>query len=383
MDFDITVEKETSVALLKREKQLLEAQAIGKIGSFEWDIVNDTSISSPELRNIFETDHRQSLEEMLQKVNPDDVEMVQKALAEAFTSGIYQCEFRYMAPSSEKVIDSKGIVSFDEDRNPLTLTGTLQDITERKKIEESLLKNTIELEHSNTQLQEFAYIASHDLKEPLRKIGMFSNIIMTTDWDLLPERTKNNIQKISDSATRMQKLIESILSYSTINAEQEKVHCSLEEILQEALNNLEYKLQETGAVVLSDGLPDAAVVPFQMQQLFQNLIGNSLKFSRKLIKPEVKVSHSFVAAKEVPIKDLKQAKQYLRIEVADNGIGFDEEAAEKIFGLFQRLHGRSDYEGSGVGLAICKRIVERHGGIITASSKVWEGATFAFFLPVV
>lgn len=381
MDFNVSVEKEKALALIKRERQLLDAQAIGKIGSFEWDIVNDTSITSPELLKIFEADQRQKLEEMLQNVHPDDREKVRSALSEAFQNGIYECEYRYSTKTGEKVIQSNGVVTFDQERKPVTMIGTIQDITEHKRIEESLIKNTMELQRSNAQLQEFAFVASHDLKEPLRKIGMFSNIIMTSEWDKLPERTKTNIQKISDSAIRMQKLIEGILTYSSFTIQQSKERVSLEQLFNEALVNLEYKIRETNAVISSDGLPEAVVISFQMQQLFQNLIGNALKFSKKIVAPQVKVTHAIIDAIKVQDQDLQPAKKYLQIQVNDNGIGFSPEAASKIFGLFQRLHGRSDYEGSGLGLAICKRIMENHDGVISASSQLGEGSTFTIILP--
>lgn len=379
--FDIGTEKETADALLKREKQLLEAQAIGKIGSFEWDIVKDTTVSTPEIGAIFESDNRQTLAELLLHVHPDDVAKLESALSEAFTTGVYHCEYRYRAKTGEKVIDSRGIVSFDTNKNPVTLMGTIQDVTERKRIEENLLKNTLELQYSNAQLQEFASVASHDLKEPLRKIGMFSNIIMTTDWDQLPERTKSNVQKIADSVERMQQLIEGILAYSSLNTQQEKERCSLEQLLEEALNNLEFKIKETGALISSDGLPQAQVIPFQVQQLFQNLVGNALKFSKKGITPQIKITHSILPAASQHNSKLAYASQYLKIEVADNGIGFNKDAAEKIFGLFQRLHSKADYEGSGLGLAICKRVVENHGGIISAVSELHVGSSFTVILP--
>ncbi len=379
--YDITKEKDITDALQKSEKQLLEAQAIARIGSYEWNIDADTSVSSPQLRKIFEAESRQNFAEMMDKVHPDDKEKLRVALAASFTTGEFHCEYRYLAPSGEKVIDARGVVSFDESRKPLTLVGTIQDITIRKSVEESLLQKTLELEHSNERLQEFATVASHDLKEPLRKIGMFSNIIMASEWDNLPEKTKGNIQKISDAAARMQQLIEGILSYSAIDAQAEKQSYSLEEALQEAITNLEYRINDTNATVTSDGLPQAVVYPFQMQQLFQNLIANALKFSKKEVPPRIHISHTIVPPEDVKEYHLQPSDRYLQISVTDNGIGFNEAAREKIFGLFQRLHSKAAYEGSGLGLAICRRIVEKHGGVIYATSQEQVGSTFIITLP--
>jgi light-regulated signal transduction histidine kinase (bacteriophytochrome) len=225
-------------------------------------------------------------------------------------------------------------------------------------------------------------VASHDLKEPLRKIAMFSDIIITSDWDVLPEKTKANVSKITESAQRMQQLIEGILTYSAVGSEGRKQCCSLEAILQEALSNLEYRLKDTNAVVHSDGLPEANVIPFQMQQLFQNLISNSLKFSKKGRQPSVQLTHRFMTPWEADISHAVPAERYLQILVCDNGIGFSNEASEKIFGLFQRLHSKSTYEGSGIGLAICRKIIENHGGQIAATSEPDNGATFVITLPL-
>lgn len=380
--YKINEEKKIATALLNQEKQLLEAQAIAHIGSYEWDILNDTLISSPELLKIFGTDRRQPLDEIMERVHPDDKRKLHVALQRAFASGQGACEFRYLSNSGEKVIDGKGVVTFNSDGEPVLMTGTVQDITERKRIEENLLKKTIELERSNIQLQEFASVASHDLKEPLRKIAMFSDIIITSDWDVLPEKTKANVSKITESAQRMQQLIEGILTYSAVGAEGKKQRCSLEAILQEALSNLEYRLKDTNAVVDSDGLPEADVIPFQVQQLFQNLISNSLKFSKKGTQPRVQLTHRFLAAWEAGTIDAEPAERYLQIMVCDNGIGFNNEASEKIFGLFQRLHSKTTYEGSGIGLAICRKIIENHGGQIAATSEPGQGATFVITLPL-
>ncbi|MBD0368627.1 MAG: PAS domain-containing protein, partial [Flavisolibacter sp.] len=354
---------------------------IGQIGSFEWDIVNDVSVSTPELRKIFESDHRQSFEELLHRVHPDDRDKMKAALSEAFVTGNFACEFRYMAKSGEKVIDSRGVISFDEERKPLTLIGTIQDVTERKRIEENLIRKSLELQQSNIQLQEFASVASHDLKEPLRKIAMYSNIIISTEWDALSEKAKVNLQKITDASLRMQQLIEGVLSYSSLNNQFKQEYYSLEQLLQEAISNLEYRIKDTNALITSDGLPNAVVAPLQMQQLFQNLISNAIKFIRKGEQPHINITHCIVPAEKIKTNPPQSSKQYLQINISDNGIGFSSEFVDKIFGLFQRLHSKSEYEGSGLGLAICRKIVENHGGSICASSEEGVGSTFTIVLP--
>lgn len=376
--FDVTLEKETALALQERETQLLEAQAIGKIGSFKWDIIRDDSESSPELRKIFETTGRQSLAQMMEKLHPHDKERMQKDIADSFKTGYFKSEFRYLSSAGYKVIESTGKVFYTEEGAPATLIGTIQDITERKRFEESLVQKSLDLEHSNAQLQEFAYVASHDLKEPLRKIGMFSNIILSTDWDNLSDSTKINFEKINTAAKRMQQLIEGILSYSSLTAKVQKEPYPLQQALQEAIDSLEFKIKDSHADIEYEPLPAVPVVAFQMQQLFLNLISNALKFSRKGIPPHIRISNREVDS----IHRLDNPGKHIEISVQDNGIGFSKEASDKVFGLFKRLHTRSDYEGSGVGLAICKKIVENHGGTIWAVSEEGVGTTFSFTLPL-
>jgi signal transduction histidine kinase len=350
----------------KQEKQLLEAQALAHIGSFDWNIVNDTSESTPELRRIFEADHRQTFDEMMAHVHGDDKRKLRHALHEAFTSGTYGCEFRYLAKSGIKVLEGKGIVAFDGAGKPIKMTGTVQDITRRKQIEENLLKKTLELERSNIQLQEFASVASHDLKEPLRKIVTFADLTLQSEKQALSEKGKTNLQKVIDSAIRMQQLIEAVLSYSAVGIEVEKQRCNLEELLQDTIALIEGRIKDSSAVITTDGLPQVEAVPYQMQQLFQNLIINALKFSKKGEQPRIDIKHKVLSSEEVNSRHIQPASQYLEISVSDNGIGFPEDAKEKIFGLFQRLHGKSAYEGSGIGLSICRKIAENHGGIINA-----------------
>lgn len=257
----------------------------------------------------------------------------------------------------------------------------VRDITEQKSKQAELNQKTLELERSNIQLQEFAFIASHDLKEPLRKIATFADMVIISEKNALSERAKTNLQKILDSAMRMQQLTDGILSYSSIGKELQKENYSLEAIFGEVLYNLESRIKETSAFITSDGLPEVKVVPLQIQQLFQNLISNALKFSKKDEAPQITVNHQLLSPTEVAGKNLQAATQYLKISIRDNGIGFDKESTDKIFGLFQRLHGKSAYEGSGLGLAICRRIVENHGGTISATSELGTGSKFTIILP--
>jgi PAS domain S-box-containing protein len=378
--FDVSKEKELVIAIKKREKELLEAQSIAKVGSFDWDLETRQTEYTPELLRILEVEHTPGYENFMNHVHPDDRHMVEESMARGMKEGFYECEYRYIANNKQKILWAKGGVLF-KDGKPHKMIGTLQDITERKQIEETLLEKTIELERSNAGLQEFASVASHDLKEPLRKIATFSDLLISAEKARLSEQGNYNLQKIIDASTRMRNLIDDILAFSSLSGKEEKQHRSLKEMVQEVLNILEIPIKEKGAQIHVSDLPFLKIYPLQMQQLFLNLISNSLKFSKKDVAPVINITHSIRPASAIHQKTIMPASKYLEIKVADNGIGFSSEAKEKVFQLFHRLHTRSQYEGTGVGLAICRKVAENHGGIILADSKPDDGAVFTILLP--
>ncbi len=256
------------------------------------------------------------------------------------------------------------------------------DVTEQEEAEQAVYQKNLQLQQSNTSLEEYAYVASHDLKEPLRKIVTFSDRILTTQGETLREDGRVFLGKIIDSSRRMQKMINDLLYVSTIAGNKVYQESDLNFILSEALQPLDQKIEELKAIIECGTLPVVPVVPAQFIQMFQNLLGNSLKFVRKGVTPTIKITHSFLNSRAVEGLDLVKAKKYLKIELQDNGIGFDNQYASKIFSIFQRLHGKAEYEGTGIGLAVCKRIIENHGGTIFAEGKVNEGATFTVIFPV-
>lgn len=227
------------------------------------------------------------------------------------------------------------------------------------------------LEESNQALQDFASIASHDMQEPLRKVISFGNMLRQKHKDSLGDNGNDYLNRMLDATKRMQSLLTSLLDYSrvTVNPEPFK-EVDLFDIIHEVLSDLEVRIQKSGGEVRVEKLPTIEADPTQMRQLFQNLIGNALKFHKVGKKPIVKV------------RSLQTANPVCQIVVEDNGIGFDGKCGERIFAPFQRLCGRSEYEGTGIGLAICKKIVERHGGSITAKSTPGTGSTFILTLPV-
>lgn len=264
----------------------------------------------------------------------------------------------------------------DDDGKVIGLIGISRDITELKFREEQLKDLATRLEQNNRELQDFAYVASHDLQEPLRKIQAFGDRLKVKCAAQLGDQGRDYLERMQNAAGRMQVLIDDLLAYSRVTTRaQPFVPTDLNGIVADVLSDLEVRIEQTGATVTCEPLPIIEADAIQMRQLFQNLIGNALKFHRKDVPPVVRI-RALAPATEVP-----EAAAMCQILVEDNGIGFEEKYLDRIFVVFQRLHGRAEYEGTGVGLAICRKIALRHGGDITARSQLGEGATFIVTLP--
>lgn len=265
-----------------------------------------------------------------------------------------------------------------------SVTVTSKNITEEKQnqlyleqMKRMLEEKNAELERKNKELESFNYIASHDLQEPLRKIQLFHSRILERDKEKLSEMSLEYFSSISNAADRMQRLIEALLSYSTTNFKGmafEKI--DLNDVLADVLTDLEETIASKNARITSGELPKTAVIVFQFRQLLANLVSNGIKYSQKGIPPEIRITCEEVQPDE------HRSKKYWKINVADNGIGFEQKYEHKIFELFQRLHGKTDFAGTGIGLAICKKIIENHKGFIKVKSEVGVGSVFSVFLPV-
>lgn len=267
----------------------------------------------------------------------------------------------------------------DERGQVIGFSKVTRDLTERKMAEDKMKKYNAELEFQNRELEQFAYIASHDLQEPLRKIQMFSGMLERNLDD--PELVKRYFEKINSSAERMSDLIRSVLNYSRLSKTDEYFTAvDLNAILQHVLTDFELLIEEKNAQVKCDKMPLVKAIPLQINQLFSNLVGNSLKFTEG--SPVLTIKARIVTGAEIPFENnLEPASAFIELVFSDNGIGFDQKYASQIFTIFQRLNQRTDYLGTGIGLALCKKIVENHHGFITALSEPGRGASFYIYLP--
>jgi PAS domain S-box-containing protein len=314
------------------------------------------------------------------KIHPDDVTFVLENWYQSVQSGnFYQTEFRlkngntgeyrWFLSKAVPIKEKTGVIS--------KWFGTCTDIHEQKTITEKLeflvADRTKELQRSNEDLQQFAHVASHDLKEPVRKIKTFVGRLEDHLQDQLDEPASKYIGRINVAAERMFNMIDGVLAYSKINADSQKTALvDLNEVIKNIETDLEVSLQRTGGKIYHDNLPVLEGASVLLYQLFYNLINNSIKFAKEGTPPEIKISSE---------KIIKLDKNWVVITLEDNGIGFDESQAERIFETFTRLNSKDSYEGTGLGLSLCKKIAERHGGTISADGTVGKGAVFVITLP--
>ncbi|GAB3892643.1 hypothetical protein GCM10028803_05680 [Larkinella knui] len=289
------------------------------------------------------------------------------------------------------ILSDKGLVPCQLSATTLELDGGISmsviitDLTLQKETQKLLKTNNERLEEMNTaleisnhDLQQFASVASHDLQEPLRKIQMFSELLKDKHIDDLPADSVRYLEKIIDSSNRMRTMIIDILSYSRLSTHSDTfVLTDLNELVTEVLKDFELRIQEKKARVMIAKLPTVEVNQGQIRQVFQNLISNALKFSKSSQPPVIEIKSSQFSG-----QDGHSDEQFCSITITDNGIGFDEQYVDKIFSLFQRLNTKDVYEGSGIGLAVTKRIIDKHNGQIKAHSREGIGSTFIISLPL-
>lgn len=328
-----------------------------------------------------------TIESWTNKIHPDDVEKVLLEGGEVIKTGgrAWSGEYRFRRrDGSYAIVHDRGYILHTEEGKAVRFLGSLMDITERKQIEEKLKIFTAKLERSNRELQDFASVASHDLQEPLRKIQAFGDRLKTKYHDSIGVDGRDYVERMQSAAGRMQTLINDLLTFSRVETKaQPFVTVDLTIVAQEVLSDMEIQIERASAVIEVEELAIIEADPLQIRQLMQNLIGNSLKYRQKGKTAVIKIRGHFIKNRHYPTgAEPSQDSELYQIEVEDNGIGFDEKYLDRIFTVFQRLHGRQEFKGTGVGLAVCRKLVERHGGQITARSKPGYGATFMVTLPV-
>lgn len=264
------------------------------------------------------------------------------------------------------------------------ITASFHNITHVKKYEVELKNNIARLEHSNDELEQYAYIASHDLQEPLRKIRTYGSYLKRQQSDRLDSAGQKHLEKMIEAAERMSTLITDILGFSSLRREQRFTETDLNQILENVLQDLDLLIQQKQAIIQHDTLPIIEAIPLQMNQLFYNLLNNALKFSIPGTPPVINISCRILTESELDSYEITDKQSaYCEIIFSDNGMGFKQEYSEQIFGLFKRLNNKLEFPGSGIGLSLCRKVVANHNGRIMAKSKENEGASFYIILPLV
>lgn len=348
----------------------------GAIADFEYELLN------PQAEKMLGATAEEIIGHRLRRIMPEQEE---KGLFEAYrevveTGEPFEDEIEY-ALDGETVWFQVMAVSVGDG-----VAVTFRDISERKEATQAMAAANAKLERRNRALRDFAYIASHDLQEPLRKIRAFSNLVLEDYAEAVDETGADYLARMQDAAERMSQLINDLLVYSRITTQAQPFGpVDLQEVAENVRNDLDLQIADVDGTVEVGPLPTVEADPTQVRQLLQNLIGNGLKFHRPDVPPRVRVT----ATVEPAPQDLQESGRLdasctdmCCLTVADNGIGFEESHTDRIFSPFKRLHGRDEYEGTGMGLAICRRIVERHGGDISVESVPGDGTIFTVLLPM-
>jgi PAS domain S-box-containing protein len=379
------------------------------LGTFELNLITNELVTSERFNSIWGVNRPVTRDEFISRIHPDDLPIREKAHEEGRKTGRIQYELRIRHDDkSEHWIRVDGSALYDPAGRQYLMLGVVQDITESKMFtaelarqvqerteklqelneelvatNEELSQANVNLVNANCELEQYAYVASHDLQEPLRKIQTFANILSDRYSGELSQEATTYLSKISASSIRMSTLIKDLLDYSRLTHNRPLFQAvNLNSIVENVLNDFEFVMKQKNAMVEVEELPTIEAIPVQMNQLFYNLIGNSLKFIRKGVQPMIKINAQKLSLEEKRDYGLvKPSRDYVKITVSDNGIGFSQQYAEQIFTIFQRLNDRSIYGGYGIGLALCRRIVVNHNGLISASGRQNEGASFSFVLP--
>lgn len=401
---EIKVRERTRALTFSEERFRLVARATND-ALWDWDLVNNSVWWGETFYKMFGYEQQGETTDRnfwLSKVHPDERQRANDAIYEAINSGKSQwsLEYRFLrSDGSYSHILDRGYIMQNELGTPYRMLGSMFDVTDLKnaeqklstmneQLEQKVTERTMELEQindaleiSNNDLQQFASVASHDLQEPLRKIEMFSKMVLESMHPEPDSPRKKYMEKIIISSSRMRSLVNDILNYSRLSSNDNNFEITdLNEVLRETLEDFELTIREKSAIIDVVELPRIEANSGQIRQVFHNLISNALKFSKAGIQPCLTVSCQRIAKKSFASPASENGPFYM-LEIRDNGIGFDQEFANNIFNLFQRLHSKDKFEGTGIGLAITKKIIDKHNGLIQAQSVENEGTCFTIILP--
>lgn len=395
---DITRSKEIQKIVRESQERLRMAVESINLGTWQYDPITQELSWSDECRKIYELpgDVPVNYSLFLRLVYHEDLDYVQKEIEKALMregDGRYDIEFRILryGNGEQRWVRSKGKVYFDQMKNPERFIGTVLDITDDKNAKnelellvsqrtKALEKINKQLQRSNAELEQFASVASHDLQEPLRKVQMYSERILQNPKD--EEAFHKYFPKIITASSRMSQLIKDILHYAQIGEGNEQFsEVDLNEVLENIYSDYEFKIKESNALIEYENITVVKGIASQLHQLFSNMMSNSLKFNKSTPHIRIKCNKIPYSPDLGANKNLKKTDYYDEIEFSDNGIGFDQGYASLIFEIFQRLEDRENYSGTGIGLAVCKKIVDNHRGLISVSSLPQQGTTFRILLP--
>lgn len=365
---------------------LNEAEKIASMGSYIWNLDKEETFLSDNVYRILgykKGDFDAGPEKFRMFVHPEDLEEYEQQILEAYElKKPLDFNFRGIKKSGREVhLYTTGV--FDEHSEDKVMIGVIQDISKQVRLNKRLLEQNTVLLKKNTELESFNRVASHDLQEPLRKVQMYLSRVLEGE-EQLPERKRQFVDRALDGCARMRVLINNLLSFSRIDKRGETFErVDLNIILDSLITDYNLKLEESKSEILVADLPVVRGIPFQMEQLFNNLISNAIKYRKKGEGVVIAINSSIIH-KEVAMNDgLMVTMDYHKITVTDNGMGFDNDKRERIFDIFQRLHQKHQYTGTGIGLAICRKIITKHKGKIYAKGVPGEGATFTIELPVI
>ena len=374
----------TNQNLIISTESFKQAEKIGHFCITQWDLESDKIKFSDNLYLLLGCEPQSfeaSMENFLKFVHPDDKHIVSTAAEKVVNENKAYSHYYRIIRKDDELRYYKSISKFIPDENSKMHISIITDITQQHLINLSLEERNRDLEQSIKELESFNRVASHDLQEPLRKIQTLISRISVQDISAISESGQEQIKKIEESAKRMRILIDDLLLFSRTNKLEKEFHLTdLNYILENAKQELAQHIDDKKAKLFSDKLPVLNVIGFQIQQLFINLIDNSLKYNRSGVNPVIKIEYEKINDLKHPSL-ISNKKKFHKISVIDNGLGFEQKYAENIFNLFNRLHDKSEYPGSGIGLSICKKIVENHNGFILAQGFPDIGSTFSIYLP--